>query len=269
LSADLHRRLAAELRTATLERTQVTPLSIRHPELTLDDAYAIQHEMRQMALDEGRTLVGHKIGLTSAPIRDMFGIDTPDSGFLVETMVLPDGAVVDTDRLIAPKVEGEIAFRLGRDLAGPDVTREDVLDCVCEVMPVLEVLDSRIRDWAIRLVDTVADNASSAMVVVGPAVAPGSIDLAAEPIVLVVDGDRYDACGVAVMGHPAESVAWLAATLARRGEQLRAGDIVLAGAWTPAVPLEPGSHVRSTFPSLGSVSLTMRGNSSDSSRAAA
>jgi len=253
-------RIAEELTTAARVRRPVVPLSTRYPALTLDDAYAIQTELRAIRLANGARLVGHKIGATSEPIRTMFGIDHPDFGFITDQMLLPNDARIDGGRLIAPKVEGEIAFRLGADLRGDTVTARQVLDHAVEVVPVLEVLDSRIANWAIRLVDTVADNASSAMVVCGAAVPIAGADLAAEQMTLDVDGLTYIGQGSAVLGHPAESVAWLARLLAGTGQGLRAGDLVLAGAWTAAVDLAAGSDARASFSSLGSVSLTMSQN---------
>ncbi|WP_410652693.1 2-keto-4-pentenoate hydratase [Amycolatopsis sp. cmx-4-54] len=252
----IHSRLAHELRTAALQRTPVVPITTRHPSLTLDDAYAIQRELRRKDLAEGATIVGYKIGATSDAIRRMFGVDHPDFGYLTDRMVLPDGACVPAD-LIAPLVEGEIAFRLDAPLRGPDTTAADVLAATGTVIPVLEILDSRITDWAIKLVDTVADNASSAAVVLGTPVSPKGVDLADEEMVLTVDGQTHAAQGSAVLGHPAEAVAWLVRVLATYGEGIEAGHIVLAGSWTEAVRITPGSVATASFRTLGSVGLTV------------
>jgi 2-keto-4-pentenoate hydratase len=223
----------------------------------LDDAYAVQRELRVLDLSDGARLVGHKIGATSEAIRRMFGVDHPDFGYLTDRMTLPDGARVPYAGLIAPLVEGEIAFRLGTPLSGRTVTAEDVLAATSEVVPVLEVLDSRIADWAINLVDTVADNASAAVAVLGTPVNPAGVDLAREEMTLTVDGQVYTARGSAVLGHPAEAVAWLARVLSTYDESLSAGDLVLAGAWTEAVKLAPGMTAEATFSSLGTVTLTV------------
>jgi 2-keto-4-pentenoate hydratase len=253
----LHVEIAAELKTATATRRPVPPLSRRYPGLTLQDAYAIQQETLAMELASGAIVVGHKIGATSEAIRKMFDIDHPDFGFLTDRMLLPDGVRLDADRFIAPKIEGEIAFRMGADLSGDSVTAREVAAATAEIIPVLEILDSRIQDWAIRLVDTVADNASSAAVAVGRPVSPDGIDLAAEQMVFEAGGHVLTANGSAVMGHPAESVAWLARLLTSNGSGIRAGEIVLAGAWAAAVDVIPGSTVSVSFASLGSVALSV------------
>ncbi|MFJ4689627.1 2-keto-4-pentenoate hydratase [Streptomyces sp. NPDC088789] len=253
----IHRDLASDLWIAARDLCAVQPISVRHPELTLEDAYAIQREIRAMELADGASIVGCKIGATSEAIQKMFSIDHPDSGFLTDRMMLGDGAHLDADQFIQPKVEGEIAFRMRADLAGSSVTARDVLDAASEVFPVLEVLDSRFKNWKIKLVDTVADNASAAMVVVGAPVPLDGIDLAAEQMVFEAGGKVQTALGSAVMGNPAESVACLVRMLSSHNVGINAGDIVLAGSWVAAVDLVPGSVVRASFGSLGSVSLVV------------
>ncbi|MBB5480783.1 2-keto-4-pentenoate hydratase [Micromonospora parathelypteridis] len=260
-----HRAVADELWAAARQRLPVPHISVRHPEFTLDDAYAVQRGVRDAELTDGARLVGSKIGATSEAIQKMFNIDHPDFGFLTDRMLLPDGIHLDTGRFIHPKVEGEIAFELGKDLTGAEVTAQDVLDATSAVIPVLEVLDSRFDSWDITLVDTVADNASSAMAVLGTPVPLGDLDLAAQRMVFEErEGDgtvrsRLTATGAAVMGHPAESVACLIRILASYGDGVRAGDIVLAGSWAGAVDLVPGREVRASFGVLGSVSLVAVG----------
>jgi 2-keto-4-pentenoate hydratase len=255
VSQSIHRRVADELWTAARERCPVPRISTRHPEFTLADAYAVQREVCARELADGAVLVGHKIGATSEAIQRMFGIDHPDFGYLTDRMLLPDGACLDLGRFIAPKIEGEIAFRLGKDLGGSTVTAQDVLDATSEVLPVLEVLDSRIADWDIGLVDTVADNASSAMAVLGPALAVDGSDLATEQMTFRAGEHVETAFGAAVMGHPAESVACLARILASYGTGIQAGSLVLAGSWAGAVDLLPGSVVTASFGRFGSVSV--------------
>jgi 2-keto-4-pentenoate hydratase len=252
----LRDELAAELWNAARQRRPIAPLSARYPHLTVDDAYAVQGGLRALTVGDGAVLVGHKIGLTSEPIRQFFNIDQPDFGFITDRMVLPDGAAVDAGTFIAPKVEGEVAFRMGADIFGTDITATDVLARTSTLIPVLEILDSRISDWAVRLVDTVADNASSAAVVLGSAVPlDGGVDLAEATMRFEMDEQIHHARGSAVLGHPAESVAWLVRKLSSYGSRIRAGDLVLAGAWGVAVDLKAGSVARATFSSLGSVSL--------------
>jgi 2-keto-4-pentenoate hydratase len=253
----LYKELAQELASALRTAQPVPPISARHPAFTLDDAYGIQRELRRLTLADGAALVGHKIGLTSEAIRTMFGIDQPDFGFLTDQMIYPSGTAIDTGQLISPKVEAELAFRIGADLSGNSVTAAEVLECTSGVVPVLELLDSRIDNWAVRLVDTVADNASSAAVVCGDAVALNGHDLLAEHVVFEVDGQTQTADGSAVIDGPAGSVAWLVRLLSEYGEGIPAGDLVLAGAWAAAVTVSEGSVARAQFDHLGEVSLRM------------
>ncbi|TDC86430.1 fumarylacetoacetate hydrolase family protein [Actinomadura sp. 7K507] len=255
-----HRHLAAELWSSARSQRPVRAISARHPAFTLADAYKVQRELRAMELADGAALVGYKIGATSEAIQKMFKIDHPDFGYLTDRMLLPEGACLDPHRFISPKVEGEVAFRMEADLSGESVTAIDVLKATAEVFPALEVLDSRFANWEIRLVDTVADNASSALAVLGQGVSPRGIDLAAESLVFETGGSRQTARGSAVLGHPAESVARLVQLLAPFGDGIRAGDIVLSGAWAAAVDLSPGCVAKASFDSIGTVSLRMSRN---------
>ncbi|MFC9588098.1 2-keto-4-pentenoate hydratase [Streptomyces yangpuensis] len=252
----VHERIATELWNAKRERKAVPPVSRRYPEFTAQDAYVVQRALRTLEHENGALHAGYKIGATSAAIQEMFGVDEPDFGFLTEEMILGDGALLDPGRFIAPKVEGEIAFRIGTDLSGPATTAADVLAATTEVFPALEVLDSRIENWDIAWVDTVADNASSAMVVLGEPVPFDGRDLAAETMVFESGDCVQTARGSAVMGHPAESVACLVRILATFGAGIGAGDVILAGSLAGAVDLTAGSTVRASFGSLGSVSLS-------------
>lgn len=259
MTAALHRQLADELLTARHRRRPVPRITARHPGLTVRDAYAVQAELRARESADGAVVVGYKIGATSEAIQRMFGIDQPDFGYLTDRMMLSDGATVDARRFIAPKIEGELAFRLGEDLAGPEVTAQDVLAVTSEVMPSLEICDSRIEDWDIGLVDTVADNASSGMAVLGPPVSPDGIDLVAEQMVFQAGEEVRTAYGDAVLGHPAAAVAHLVRILAGFGTGISAGQVVLAGAWAGAVDLLPDTVVKASFGRLGAVSLTVSG----------
>lgn len=253
----LYRELAAELWVAAREKVPVPPISARFPSMTVEDAYAIQSELKRLVLADGAIPVGYKIGATSEAIRRMFHIDEPDFGFLTDRMVREDEAVLAIGDYIAPKVEAEVAFRMSTDLQGADVTARDVIDATAGVTPVLEILDSRIQNWDIKLTDTVADNASSALVVVGRTVPLSQIDLAAERVVLAVGDHRETAFGSAVMGQPAEAVACLVRILSTFRAGLHAGDLVLAGAWAAAVGLNAGDVVEASFDSLGTVSMTV------------
>ena len=162
-------RHAAALWEASAARKGIQPLTETDPTLAVDDAYAIQLANVARAVAQGRTVVGHKVGLTSRAMQEMLGVDEPDFGVLLDDMVLGNGTIVSTEPLLHPRVEAEIAFRLARDLEGPGVTTDGALDALDVAIPALEIIDSRIVDWKIRLVDTIADNGSSALVVLGAA----------------------------------------------------------------------------------------------------
>lgn len=204
------------LREAERRAAPVDPLSALLPGLDLADAYAIQRENVTRRLADGATVVGHKVGLTSAAMQRLLGVDEPDFGHLLDDMVHRDGAPVFAARYCRPRIEPEICFRLARPLSGPGVTAEDVLAATEAVAPALEIVDSRIRDWRITLVDTVADNAGSAGPVCGTwtplAAAPDLADIGVD---LVVGGERVaSGSGREVQGHPAAAVAWPANALA-------------------------------------------------------
>jgi 2-keto-4-pentenoate hydratase len=247
--------LAQELFEAGANHAPVAPLSKRHPELTVADAYAIQG-LNAMY----RPTAGHKIGLTSKAMQDMLGVGEPDYGRIYSDELLTSGATVERDRLIAPRVEPEIAFVLSADLPSSGVTTDDVLAATDYVLPALEVIDSRIADWKIKLVDTVADNASCARVVLGEQrTRVGDVDLAAVRVALHVDDETVQmGQGSAVLGHPAEAVAWLANAVGQFGATLVAGDVIMPGSLTAAVPLEAGSDVVADFGALGTAAVSCR-----------
>lgn len=246
--------LGREIFDAELTARAGAPLSSRF-RLDPRSAYAIQEAYARLRLRDSR-LVGRKIGCTSAAIQELFGIDTPDYGQLFADMAVPDGGQISVAWLIQPMVEAEIAFMLRDDLRGPGVTADDALAATAEVAPALEIIDSRITDWRIEFVDTVADNGSSARFVVGPwTTYHDGLDLAAEPVELRRGGELVDcATGAAVLGHPAAAVAWLANALAEYGHGLRAGDLVLSGSMTKAARVTAGQEYVAVFGTLGSVS---------------
>lgn len=252
--------LGQEIFEAERDARAVAPLSQRYPELDAAAAYAIQAEYARLREQAGATLIGRKIGATSQAIQEQLGVGTPDYGHLFDDMVIADGGEVVLSELVAPLVEPEIAFRLGRDLTGPGLTAEDVLAAASAVCPAMEIIDSRVTDWKIAFVDTVADNGSSARCVFGSEqeLRPGT-DLAGEVVRLSEDGVPVaEGPATAVLGHPATSVAWLANALADYGAGLRAGDLVLSGSLTRATPLTPGREYTATFKNLGSVSCRTR-----------
>jgi 2-keto-4-pentenoate hydratase len=229
--------------------TPVEPLSSTFPGLTIDQAYDIQLDWVAAQLHVGRTVRGHKVGLTSEAMQRQLGVDQPDFGHLLDGMILSEDNIVPTTGLLQPRIEPELAFVLGRELAGPGVTLEDAARAVDYVFPALEVIDSRIADWRITIADTIADNASSAAVVLGASGCRLSeVDLENAEVVLTRNGDTVGT-GVtgAVMGNPLEALAWLANTLGRRGQKLHAGHVVLPGSCTAAVPVGAGDVVTASF----------------------
>lgn len=235
------------------------PLTATRPDLSVDAAYRIQRALIAGHARAGRSVVGRKVGLTSVAIQRQLGVDSPDFGVLLDSHVFPSGATLSRSRLrmLAPKLEAEVAFVLDRELRGPGIASADVLANTRAVLPVFEVIDSRIRDWRITLADTVADNASCLGAVLGRAVALQDVG---DPVALNVsfgrDGQVLEqGQGAAVMGDPAAAVAWLANELARFGEALPAGQPVLAGSFTAAVDATRGSYEASFGPRLGSVSV--------------
>lgn len=249
---------ATVLLRAAETRQPVAPSSERWPGLTIDDGYRIQRALIDRRIAAGARIVGRKVGLTSAAMQEMLGVDQPDYGVLLDDMVRSHPAEVVRDELVAPRVEAEIAFEIEAPLSGPEVSLEDVLAATARVRPALEIIDSRVANWRIAIADTIADNASSAQVVLGAAVPATGLDLAAE-VATVTIGDRsVSGPGSAVLGHPANAVAWLARTLALHGEGLRAGDIVLPGAVAAALPFESGDVIHARFSTLGDLEVAVR-----------
>ncbi|MGY1608378.1 2-keto-4-pentenoate hydratase [Geodermatophilus sp. SYSU D00700] len=250
-------RIADELATAAATRTPVPPPSTVHPGLAPEDAYAVAAVGIGRRRAAGARLLGHKIGLTSAAMQRMLGVDEPDYGALLDDMLVPDGGSAAPARWCQPRIEPEVAFRLGARLAGPGLGVDDVLAATEAVAPALEIIDSRVADWRITWWDTVADNASSAAFVVGPwtpTTAAG--DLAALDVALAVDGEVVEhGSSAAVLGHPATAVAWLAEALAGHGAALEAGAVVLSGSCTRAVDVRPGTRVTATVGGLGEVAV--------------
>jgi 2-keto-4-pentenoate hydratase len=246
--------LAKELLESQRTRVPVASLTERFPDITVEQAYHIQLENIQTRLKEGRRVVGKKIGLTSKAMQQLFNVYEPDYGHLLDDMVVLTGGVVPTEQLMQPRCEGEIAFLLKRDLVGPGVTTADVLSATEALLPALEIVASRVKDWKIKLPDTVADNASSGMLVLGNALTPpAGIDLRLVGMVFEKNGEIVGTgAGAAVLGHPASSVAWLANKLHEFGIVLKAGEVILSGALTAAIPITPGDYFHAEFAHLGS-----------------
>jgi 2-keto-4-pentenoate hydratase len=250
---------AAALRTAHDTRRPIAPLIKTYPSADISDAYAIQTLLISSFADEGRRIKGHKVGLTSAVMQRALGVDQPDFGCLLDDMFHPDGGSVSAERYIAPRIEPEVAFVLRRDLAGPGVTMAEVIAAVDFVAPALEVIDSRVEDWKISLIDTIADNASSGGVVLGPGVADvRQLELRTLGCTMWRNGELV-ATGAsgAVLGNPLNALVWLANTLGEFGEGLAAGEVIMPGSLTAAVPVQPGDVVSATFAGLGLVGLRL------------
>ncbi len=252
---------AGALDEAETSRTPIAPLTERFPSLTLQDAYAIQQKNINARSARGERIVGHKIGLTAETMQKLFGVDEPDYGHIMESMLHPESSVLDMSRLIDPQIEVEPAFVLGRDLRGPDLTIEDVLDATDHITVCFEIIDSRIADWRIKLEDTVADNGSSALVTMGTTkIKPREFDLRGLETVLEVDGKVVETGDTtAILGHPANGVAWLANKISQFGVGLKEGDIVLPGTCTRSFRIGGCKHARGSIARLGEVSLDLTG----------
>lgn len=242
---------------ALLTRTPVDPLTDHEAGITIEDAYQIQLRMIQRRIDAGETVVGKKIGVTSKIVMQMLGVNQPDFGQMLSGMVFNEGEPIPVSTLIAPKAEAEVAFLLNRDLVGPGVTAADVLRATECVMPCFEIVDSRIRDWKIKIQDTVADNASCGVLTLGGVRrSPRHVDLALAGMVLEKNGEVIStSCGVSVQGSPVNAVAWLANTLGRLGIALKAGEIILSGSQSPLVPVQAGDSLHCSVGGLGSTSV--------------
>ncbi|MFI6820072.1 2-keto-4-pentenoate hydratase [Micromonospora sp. NPDC050187] len=249
-------RVAAVLRGAYDSRTPVAPLrGDLLPVGDVDSAYAVQQAQVAGWLAAGRRRIGAKIGLTSPAVQQAFGVYQPDFGVLFADMAVPDGDEIDIDRLLQPRVEAEVAFVLGAGLPYEQVTVADVIRATDHLLPAIEVVDSRIAGWDISIVDTVADNASSGLFVLGNQPRRLSdVDLRLAGMVLEHAGEPVSVgAGAACLGSPVHAVAWLAQTLVAAGSPLAEGDVVLSGALGPMVPVTPGGAYEARISGLGSV----------------
>ena len=247
--------LAEMLLAAEQSQKPIPPLTESDPGISVEEAYRIQLLVMEMKKSRGQVVVGKKIGLTSLAMQNMLGVKEPDYGHILDGMVVMEAEKILTADLIKPRIEGELAFVLKGDLQGPGVTLTEVIRCSEGVIPSLEIIDSRIVDWKIKLPDTVADNASSARIVLGGAITSlHSLDLRTVGMVLEKNGEIVaTAAGAAVLGHPAQAVAWLANKLAAYDITLRKGEVILSGSLTAAMPVGAGDFVRADFGPLGDV----------------
>lgn len=247
---------ASRLRAAYTEGA-VAPLRDLLEPGDAEGAYAVQAINTRFWADQGRKIVGRKVGLTARAVQIQLGVDQPDFGVLFADMAIPDAGTLSPDKVLQPKAEAEVALILGHDLDDPAATAADVARAVSHAVAAIEIVDSRIADWKITFADTVADNGSSAFFVLGEDRKPlDDLDLYTCGMVLELNGSVASVgAGAACLGHPLEAAAWLARTLAAAGDPLRAGDVVLTGALGPMVPLTVGDRVTAKVGGLGQVSF--------------
>ena len=240
---------------ALRDRKTIAPLIEQDASLTIDDAYKISLDFLSRRQKDGEKVIGKKIGVTSKAVQDMLGVHQPDFGFLTDWMYVEGDIDVDAKAMIAPRAEAEIAFFLKKSLNGPGVTIQDVLDATESIAPCFEIVDSRIQDWKISIVDTVADNASCGVYVVGEErIDPVGLDLPNLHVTVTKNGEPLsDGYGNAVQGHPAQAVAWLANTLGEYGVTLDAGDVILSGSLVPLAPAVKGDTFAMELTSDGRV----------------
>lgn len=258
MEQDKINKLGGELYEALRTQTTVTPLTDRESDITIEDAYHISLRMLNQRVElDGEAIIGKKIGVTSKPVQDMLNVFQPDFGFLTDAMVYPDGAEIPiAGHMIQPKAEGEIAFRLKKDLVGPGVTEQDVLDATETIMPCFEIVDSRIEDWKIKIEDTVADNASCGVYVLGTnEVDPRDHDLPMLKMTILKNGEfNSEGLGSAVQGNPLTAVAWLANTLGEFGIPFKAGEVILSGSLAPLIPVVAGDEMSLEIEGIGGCS---------------
>ena len=250
----LIRRLGRHLLDAQEQRYEVPKITNEHPELTIEQAYAIQEQIVHAKLEQGLRIIGPKMGLTSQAKMKQMNVNEPIYGYVFDNMV-ETGRELSLSRYIHPKVEAEIAFVLGKDIEGPGITGAQVLAATEYVMPALEIIDSRYENFQFTLTDVIADNASSSGVFFGPVIKrPHELELDLVGVTLSINGQIKElGAGAAVVGHPAASVAMLANMLARKSLKLRAGEIILTGGITGAPLLSEGDVVSARYDGLGSV----------------
>lgn len=262
MDAGTRELLATELYDAYATGIPVDRLSDRYPQMVVEDSYEIQLIQIRRRLVQGRSVVGHKVGLTSAAMQRQLGVDQPDYGHITDDMVHLEHLPISADAYIQPKVEPEICFVLKRELRGPGVTVPQAIAAIDFVLPAIEIIDSRIKDWKIGLLDTIADNASSGGIVLGSTpVGVGDVDLRLSGCVLYRNGEvAATGAGGAVLGSPLTSLVWLANTVGALGVTLEAGHVVLPGSQTGAIAVGPGDAVTATFGGIGSVTARFSGD---------
>ncbi len=248
------------LRVAAETLTPSGPIrTIVGTETDIDVGYAIQDINTRADVESGRRICGRKIGITSKAVMEQIGVDQPDYGTLFVDMEFGDGVPIPSGRLLQPRAEAEVALVLEHDLDRGVHNFADIIDATAYALPSIEIVDSRIADWNIRIVDTVADNASCGLYVLGGKPVPlRKVDLRTIPMHMKIDGEEVSTGdGAACLGHPLHAARWLADTMSERGTPLRAGDVVMTGALGPMKPLAPGNHVFADFGPLGTVTTML------------
>lgn len=250
---------AAALRDARASCRTIGQVSVEHGIGAVDEAYAISELNRQLKVEQGHRVIGKKIGLTSKAVQTQLGVDQPDFGFLFDDMEYLNGAVLPAARLIQPKAEAEIAFVMQQGLSGRKPSYSEFLASLGYALPALEIVDSAIADWKITIVDTVADNASSALYVLGDQPVPvAQLALNELGMVLNKNGSPVSTgVGAACLGHPLRAAYWLACEMIERGHGLQAGEVILSGALGPMVPIQAGDHVEARIQGLGAVHFSL------------
>jgi 2-keto-4-pentenoate hydratase len=257
MTSPIHDALALRLRAA-YNGGAIPPLRDGLDPVDVDGAYAVQEINTQFWVAQGRRIVGRKAGLTAKAVQTQLGVDQPDFGALFEDMRVADGGLLDPARALQPKAEAEIAFVLGADLPDPATTPDMAAAAIASVHAAIEIVDSRIADWKITFADTVADNGSSAFFVLADNGKPlDGLDIYTAGMVMEINGVIASiGVGAAALGNPLNAAAWLARTLAARGDPLKSGDVLLAGALGPMVALNVGDHVRAIVGGIGEASFT-------------
>lgn len=256
----IYQNIARYLVDAEVEKREVQKVTATHkPDLTVEEGYLVQEELVKIKLEEGKRIIGPKMGLTSKAKMQQMNVNEPIYGYVFDYMLIEDGGKVSLKDLIHPKVEAEIAFIIGEDIEGPGVTGAQVLAKTEYVLPALEIIDSRYENFNFTLPDVIADNASTSRVVFGTSIKkPENFELDLVGGVLAINGEIKElGAGAAVLGHPANSIAMLANMLARKGDKVKKGDIILTGGITGAVMLNNGDYVSAKFDGIGEVTFTV------------
>jgi len=259
VSDEQARGFARDLYDARRDRAPIAAFTETMPDLGMEDGYAIQTHLVRMLLDDGESICGYKLGLTSTAMQQLLGVDSPDFGPVFASTVYRDGIEIPVDRFIAPRIEAEIGVILDADLTGPYCTPADATRATGGLVAALEIVDSRIKDWKIKLADTVADLASNGAIALSSQVVPvDGLDPRLIGMVFTRNGEVVaTGAGAAALGDPMAAVAWLANTLAPMGVTLPAGSVIMTGALHAMVPVTPGDVFRADFDRLGPITIRM------------